>query len=1003
MKIGFDIGSTTIKCVVLDETERILYQTYERHFSQITAKTTELLGKIRQKFDGLKRCCLSISGSAGMGMAEKCGIQFVQEVYATRVAAERNVPGMDCIVELGGEDAKILFLAGGGMEARMNGTCAGGTGAFIDQMATLLGVPVEEMNGLAGQHERIYTIASRCGVFAKSDIQPLLNQGAKKSDIAASIFYAVVNQTIGGLAQGRPMRGKILYLGGPLTFMPQLRKSFDEVLGVKGICPENSLYYVSLGAAYCAVQEVDLDEIMEKLSRYESVSVWETLPPLFENEAEYEEFRERHAAASVPKGSLAEYHQPVYIGIDAGSTTIKGVVMAEDGTILHSLYQSNVGNPVPVIREMLEDLYAEKPDLKVASACVTGYGEDIIRHAFKIDYGLVETAAHFTAARYFMPDVEFIIDIGGQDMKCFHITDGVIDNIYLNEACSSGCGSFIQTFANTLGYDAESFSRLGLYAEGAVDLGSRCTVFMNSSVKQAQKDGATVGDISAGLSVSIVKNAIYKVIRPTSLSDLGQKIVVQGGTFLNDAVLRSFEREMGTHVIRPTIAGLMGAYGCALYAKERLSREQESALETDVARQTDAVQAEHVPAENRKETQAQTSTILGPEELKNFRHEVKAVVCQGCSNHCSLTVNTFADGGRYIGGNRCERPVTSRDTQNNLNIYRFKQDYMKGLKAVEGSRGIKIGLPLGLNLWEMAPFWHTFFTELGFTVVVSSLSTRETFLRGQASIPSDTVCFPAKLLHGHVEELEAAGVDAIYYPCMSFNFDEQLGDNHYNCPVVAYYPETIAANMEMKNGVKLINDYAGPHKKKAFPAKMKEMLEKHFGPLSLNEVKKAADKAFAARDAYLAAVRKKGEEIIAQARAEDKRIICLAGRPYHADPEINHGIDMLLTSLGLAVISEDCISHKTGRFPVRVLNQWTYHSRLYTAARYVGSQKDMELVQLISFGCGLDAITSDETRRILEGMGKIYTQIKIDEITNLGTVKVRLRSLLAALEQKKEK
>ena len=672
--------------------------------------------------------------------------------------------------------------------------------------------------------------------------------------------------------------------------------------------------------------------------------------------------------------------------------------MAEDGSILHSLYQSNVGNPVPVIREMLEDLYAEKPDLKVASACVTGYGEDIIRHAFKIDYGLVETAAHFTAARYFMPDVEFIIDIGGQDMKCFHITDGVIDNIYLNEACSSGCGSFLQTFANTLGYDAESFSRLGLYAEGAVDLGSRCTVFMNSSVKQAQKDGATVGDISAGLSVSIVKNAIYKVIRPTSLSDLGQKIVVQGGTFLNDAVLRSFEREMGTHVIRPTIAGLMGAYGCALYAKERLSREQESAPETDAARQTDAVQAE-----NRKETQAQTSTILGPEELKSFRHEVKAAVCQGCSNHCSLTVNTFADGGRYIGGNRCERPVTSRDTQNHLNIYRFKQDYMKGLKAVEGSRGIKIGLPLGLNLWEMAPFWHTFFTELGFTVVVSSLSTRETFLRGQASIPSDTVCFPAKLLHGHVEELEAAGVDAIYYPCMSFNFDEQLGDNHYNCPVVAYYPETIAANMEMKNGVKLINDYAGPHKKKAFPAKMKEMLEKHFGPLSLNEVKKAADKAFAARDAYLAAVRKKGEEIIAQARAENKRILCLAGRPYHADPEINHGIDMLLTSLGLAVISEDCISHKTGRFPVRVLNQWTYHSRLYTAARYVGSQKDMELVQLISFGCGLDAITSDETRRILEGMGKIYTQIKIDEITNLGTVKVRLRSLLAALEQKKEK
>lgn len=973
MKIGFDIGSTTIKCVVLDDKEQILYQTYERHFSQITAKTTELLAKIRDRFDGLKRCCLAISGSAGMGMAEKCGIQFVQEVYATRVAAERNVPGMDCIVELGGEDAKILFLAGGGMEARMNGTCAGGTGAFIDQMATLLGVSVEEMNGLAEQQERIYTIASRCGVFAKSDIQPLLNQGARKSDIAASIFYAVVNQTIGGLAQGRPMRGKVLYLGGPLTFMPELRKAFDKVLGLTGICPENSLYYVSLGAAYCAVQEIDVEETLENLSHYESVSVWETLPPLFKGEDEYKEFCTRHAKASVETGDFAAHKDPVYIGIDAGSTTIKAVVMDEEGRILHSLYQSNVGNPVPVIRKMLEQLYAEKPDLKVASSCVTGYGEDIIKNAFKIDHGLVETVAHFTAAKHFMPDVEFIIDIGGQDMKCFHITDGVVDNIYLNEACSSGCGSFIQTFANTLGYDVETFSKMGLYAEGAVDLGSRCTVFMNSSVKQAQKDGATVGDISAGLSVSIVKNAIYKVIRPTSLSDLGKKIVVQGGTFLNDAVLRSFEMEMGTHVIRPAIAGLMGAYGCALYARECSADKEEG------------------------------STILGAEELKTFRHEVKAVVCQGCSNHCSLTVNTFADGGRFIGGNRCERPVTKRDSQNDLNIYRFKQDYMKSLTPAEGSRGIKIGLPLGLNLWEMAPFWHAFFTELGFTVVISSLSTRETFLRGQASIPSDTVCFPAKLLHGHVEELMEAGVDAVYYPCMSFNFDEQLGDNHYNCPVVAYYPETIAANMEMKNGVKLINDYAGPHKKKAFPVKMKEMIDSHFGPVSLNEVKAAADKAFAARDAYLDAVRKKGEEITALARKEGKRIICLAGRPYHADPEVNHGIDMLLTSLGLAVISEDCISHKTGRFPVRVLNQWTYHSRLYTAARYVGSQKDMELVQLISFGCGLDAITSDETRRILEGMGKIYTQIKIDEITNLGTVKVRLRSLLAALEQKKEK
>ena len=979
MKIGFDVGSTTIKCVVLNEQEQIIFKTYERHFSQITAKTMELLGRICREFEeqirGGEKCYFAISGSAGMGMAESCGIQFVQEVYATRVAAERNVPGTDCIIELGGEDAKILFLSGGGMEARMNGTCAGGTGAFIDQMANLLGVPVEEMNELAENHERIYTIASRCGVFAKSDIQPLLNQGARKQDIAASIFYAVVNQTIGGLAQGRPMRGNILYLGGPLTFMPELRKCFDKTLKTTGTCPENSLYYVSMGAAYCASQECDLAEAMERLSGYESHSVYETLPPLFKNEAEYEGFIDRHNKARVEKGDLMAYDGPVYIGIDAGSTTIKAVVMDEDGNILEHLYQSNVGNPVPVIRDLLIDLYKKKLDLNVAASCVTGYGEDIIKNAFHVDYGLVETFAHFTAARHFMPDVEFIIDIGGQDMKCFHIQDGAIDNIYLNEACSSGCGSFLQTFASALGYDVEEFSQMGLYATGAVDLGSRCTVFMNSSVKQAQKDGASVEDISAGLSVSIVKNAIYKVIRPSSLSDLGKRIVVQGGTFLNNAVLRAFEQEMGVEVIRPSIAGLMGAYGCALYAKERAASEMGDA----------------------------GSTILDQEALANFKHEVKAVVCQGCSNHCSLTINTFADGTRYIGGNRCEKPVTKQENKDDLNIYRFKQAYMKNLKPVAGYRNKKIGLPLGLNMWEMAPFWHAFFTELGFTVVVSNPSTRETFLRGQTSIPSDTVCFPAKLLHGHVEELMEQKVDAIYYPCMSFNFDEKLGDNHYNCPVVAYYPETIAANMEIRNSVQFINDYAGPHQKAAFPGKMKEMIERHFGPVSMREVKRAVDCAYAAYSEYMNAVRKKGDEIIRQARLEGKEIICLAGRPYHADPEVNHGIDTLLTTLGLAVISEDCLSWKMQKFPVHVLNQWTYHSRLYAAAKYVGGQPDMELVQLISFGCGLDAITSDETRSILEEAGKIYTQIKIDEITNLGTVKVRLRSLLAALEQKRGK
>lgn len=967
--IGLDVGSTTIKCVVLSGADQIVYQTYERHFSQITAKTVEMLRAVAERFPAEREWRLAIAGSAGMGMAEFAKVPFVQEVYAAKLAAERNAPGTDCIIELGGEDAKILFVSNGGMEARMNGTCAGGTGAFIDQMATLLDVDAADMDALAGQHERVYTIASRCGVFAKSDIQPLLNQGAKKSDIAASIFYAVVNQTIGGLAQGRPVEGNILYLGGPLTFMPMLRRCFDEVLGVTGTCPENSLYYVSLGAAYAAKERCDLPAVIETLKQYVSHSEWETLPPLFETEAEYEAFRARHAAADVPRGTLETLAGPAYLGIDAGSTTLKAVVTDESGALLHSAYLSNSGNPVPVIRDFLLDLYRRKPDLHIAAACVTGYGEDIIKNAFHVDYGLVETMAHFTAARRFMPEVEFIVDIGGQDMKCFHVQGGVVDNIYLNEACSSGCGSFLQTFANALHYDVETFSKLGLYAAGAVDLGSRCTVFMNSSVKQAQKDGATTGDISAGLSVSIVKNAIYKVIRPSSLEDLGQHIVVQGGTFLNDAVLRAFERELGTHVVRPAIAGLMGAYGCALHAQSMAAP-------------------------------GQRSTLLGREALEGFTHQVRSVTCGLCENHCRLTVNTFADGTKYIGGNRCERPVTKKAVSDELNIYRFKQEYMKRLAPVPGMREKRIGIPLGLNMWEMAPFWHAFFTELGFETIVSPQSSRTTFLKGQASIPSDTVCFPAKLLHGHVEELLDMGVDAIYYPCMSFNFDEHLGDNHYNCPVVAYYPETIAANMTMRGGTVLINDYVGPHVRHDFPEKMTETLQKYFGGIRLKDVRRAADQAYAARDAYLAAVRQKGAEIIDRARAEGKRILCLAGRPYHADPEINHGIDLLLTSLGLAVISEDCLSDREKKFPVHVLNQWTYHARLYAAAKYIGTQKDMELVQLISFGCGLDAITSDECRAIVERAGKIYTQIKIDEITNLGTVKVRLRSLLAALEQK---
>ena len=964
MRIGLDIGSTTIKSVVIDKLGKIVYSSYERHFSQITSKTVEMLTAIKNKFAN-ETFSLVISGSAGMGMAESCDIEFVQEVYAEKVAAEKNIPDSDVIIELGGEDAKIIFL-GQAMEARMNGTCAGGTGAFIDQMATLLNVKTEEMNDLAAQYEKTYTIASRCGVFAKSDIQPLLNQGAKKSDIAISIFYAVVNQTIGGLAQGRPVEGNVVYLGGPLTFMPVLRECFDKTIGTKGICPENSLYYVALGAAYCAKKEVDLESIIEKLSKYVSISEWAKLPPLFNNEEEYEAFKERHAKADVKYGDLKSYDKNTYIGIDAGSTTIKTVVMGEDGEILHSVYMSNSGNPVPIILQFMKSLYEMKPDIKIKSSCVTGYGEDIIKNAFHVDHGLVETVAHFTAAEYFMPDVEFIIDIGGQDMKCFKIKNGVIDNIYLNEACSSGCGSFLQTFANTLGYGVEEFSKMGLYAKNAVDLGSRCTVFMNSSVKQAQKDGATTGDISAGLSTSIVKNAIYKVIRPSSKEELGKRIVVQGGTFLNDAVLRAFEKEMDVNVVRPVIAGLMGAYGCALYAKKYAGEK---------------------------------SSILSSEDLKNFSHSVKSVNCGLCSNNCRLTVNTFGDGSKYIGGNRCERPVTKNASVGDLDIYRFKQDALRSLKPVKGKRG-KIGIPLGLNMYEMAFFWHKFFTELGFEVVFSPLSDRSIFIKGQATIPSDTVCFPAKLLHGHVAYLmEQEGIHYIFYPCMSFNFDEHLGDNNYNCPVVAYYPEIIAANMKMKDGITFINDYVGVHRKKDFPKKLHEILSKHFKDISLKEIKSATEAAFNAREKYMSAMRSEAKRIVKSARKQGKRIIVLAGRPYHVDPEINHGIDTLLESLGMAVISEDSLSGLVEKFHVNILNQWTYHARLYAAAKFISDKPDMQMVQLVSFGCGLDAITTDEVRSIIEKAGKIYTQIKIDEITNLGTVKVRLRSLLAALKQ----
>lgn len=966
MKIGLDIGSTTIKCVVLDENNKFLYSTYERHYSQITQKIGEILQKIRLNVKGADKACIAISGSAGMGVAESCGLDFIQEVYATRVAVNTFLPGTDVVIELGGEDAKILFLSGG-MEVRMNGTCAGGTGAFIDQMATLLNVEIDGFNALASQYEKTYTIASRCGVFAKTDIQPLLNQGARKSDIAQSIFAAVVNQTVAGLAQGREIEGNVVYLGGPLTFMSQLRKQFDKVLGTQGKCPENSLYYVAAGAALCADNTIDFTSVINKVTNYSGSGNFAFNQPLFKDKKEYEEFVSRHSRANVKGKSMQGYKGDAYIGIDAGSTTVKGVVLSDNKELLFSKYLSNSGNPVPIIKEFLEEVYSIAPEINIKGSAVTGYGEEIIRNAFCVDYGIVETVAHFTAAKEFMPDVEFIIDIGGQDIKCFKIHNGAIDNIFLNEACSSGCGSFLQTFANALGYSIEEFANKGLFAQHPVDLGSRCTVFMNSSVKQAQKDGATIEDISAGLSLSVVKNALYKVIRTSGPDELGKKIVVQGGTFLNNAVLRAFEMEMGTDVVRPVISGLMGAYGAALYAMT-----------------------------NSKEK----STILDVDKLAAFQHTIKVTNCGLCQNNCRLTVNTFADGRRFIAGNRCERPITKKSPDKSMNMYDYKLSLLQSYQPKEGSRG-KIGLPMGLNMYEMLPFWHTFLTNLGFEVVTSGISDKKVYAKGNKTIPSDTICFPAKLVHGHVQKLIDMGIDTIFYPCMSYNFDEGLGDNHYNCPVVAYYPEVIGANMNSVQKITLIKDYVGIHRPKDFPKKVFEIFRNYYPDITLKEVKNASKLAYKEYEEHLARIGAKGDEIIKKAQEEGKPIFVLSGRPYHVDPEINHGIDKMIASFGVAIVSEDSVSNRVEKFPTTVLNQWTYHSRLYAAAKYIASRKDMNLVQLVSFGCGVDAITTDEVRDILEKEGKIYTQIKIDEITNLGAVKIRIRSLLAAIGEEK--
>ena len=970
MKIGMDVGSTTLKCVVFDEAGTPVFREYERHFSQIAEKASGMLSRIREQFPEASSARLCVSGSAGMGLAEDLDIPFVQEVYATRTAVKAYLPEADVVIELGGEDAKILFLSGS-MEVRMNGSCAGGTGAFIDQMATLLNIAPDELNEIAKTSERTYSIASRCGVFAKSDIQALLNQGAQKNDIALSILNAVVNQTVAGLAQGREIKGKVVYLGGPLTFLSELRAAFDRILGVSGVCPENSLYYVAAGAAMSETsREFSLPELTERIKNYSSSHHYQSSEALFRNEAEYEEFTARHQRDTIPTDAPLLPGNIAYVGIDAGSTTLKATAINENEEIIFSRYLPNSGNPVPLVKEFLLALYQKFPGIVIRCAASTGYGEEIIKNAFRLDLGVVETIAHFTAARKFEPEVDFIIDIGGQDIKCFKIKNGAIDNIFLNEACSSGCGSFLQTFAGALGYEMSDFAKCGLFADSPVDLGSRCTVFMNSSVKQAQKDGASIENISAGLSMSVVKNALYKVIRVTDAKSLGDHIVVQGGTFLNDAVLRAIEKEIGKNVTRPSVSGLMGAYGAALYAKQHETGER--------------------------------SGILDERGLAAFTHEVRAVTCNGCQNHCRLTVNTFGAGeggsARYIAGNRCDKPLQKHGETTQYNLYDYKRQLLNSYAPCEGKRGT-IGIPMGLNMFELYPFWYTFFTKLGFGVFHSPDSDRELYFRGQHTIPSDTVCYPAKLIHGHIEALLERKADAIFYPCMSYNLDEHKGDNHYNCPVVAYYPEVLDANIEALSETKFIYDYVGLHRRKDFPGKMQKILAKYFPAIPEQEVKAASDAAYGEYEAYMERIRQKGREFLALAEEKNLPVIILSGRPYHLDGEINHGIDKLICECGAVVVTEDSVSDRVEKFPTTVLNQWTYHARLYCAAKYVAESKEkrINLVQLVSFGCGVDAITGDEVRSILEEGGRIYTQIKIDEITNLGAVRIRLRSLFAAL------
>lgn len=984
LSLGIDVGSTTAKVALLDNDEMI-FSKYQRHFSKVRESSIEILKELRQKI-GNKRFSVAISGSAGFGISKIAGLNFVQEVFATAEAVKRLIPDTDAVIELGGEDAKIIFLSGG-LEERMNGSCAGGTGSFIDQMVTLLSVSAEEFDKLSLNCTKIYPVASRCGVFAKTDVQPLLNQGIRKEDISASIFQAVVEQTISGLAQGRKIEGKILFLGGPLFYYKGLQKRFKESLKLSdenAVFPDFAPFAVAIGTAFCGINlannvDFSCDELIELLeSAKNTKSNNKYLEPLFADKMELELFQKRHSKNKVDEIDITSYRGDAYLGIDCGSTTTKLVLITKNGEILYQYYGSNKGNPINVILDELNKIYdLMGENIRICGSGVTGYGEELIKSAFKIDIGEVETMAHLNAAKFFNPSVDFIIDIGGQDMKCFYIRNNSIDSIMLNEACSSGCGSFIETFAKSMGYGVEDFAKLGIDSTHPVELGSRCTVFMNSSVKEAQKEGADIKDISAGLSISVVKNAIYKVIRAKDADDLGKNIVVQGGTFLNDAILRSFEKEINRTVTRPKIAGLMGAFGMALYARD-----------------------------------CGTSSILKKSELQGFKHTSTPSICNICGNKCQLTINRFSDENgtnrKLISGNRCDKPLGIKKNMIFLpNLYEFKLNKIKNLnikmshdKQTKQFKG-RVGIPLGLNIYENIYFWHEIFSQLGYEVVLSDITTRKTYALGQYSIPSDTACYPAKLLHGHIENLLEKGIDTIFYPCNAYSFDDKgKSSANYNCPVVAYYPELLNANIDKLKNIRFLFPYFGLHREDDFIKKAYPFFKKEFNA-DKKAFKIAVKSAFEKREIHINDVYTQGENALKFAREHNLKCIILSGRPYHIDPEINHGIDKLINSLGVVVLSEDSVRGEIGK--LNILNQWSYHSRLYSAANFATKHDNIELVQLVSFGCGIDSITSDEVRRILEDGNKFYTQIKIDEISNLGAVKIRIRSLLSALDLKNKK